>query len=98
MLAPAALLRRNSYEVESMATAADKGQLLVLRNLLMQYCMVPMFAVMDTCDDASFTNYHRLCAQMRTSSERTTSHCTWAALALRALLTSVSRWAACGHL
>jgi hypothetical protein len=60
MLAPAALLRRNSYEVESMATAADKGQLLVLRNLLMQYCMIPMFEVMDTCSDASFANYHHL--------------------------------------
>jgi hypothetical protein len=61
MLAPAPpLFCRNSYEVESMATAADKGQLIVLRNLLMQYCKIPMFEVMETCDDTVFTGYHHL--------------------------------------
>jgi hypothetical protein len=52
--------RRNSYAVQNMATGADKGQLLVLRALLLRDCYRPEFVGMETCSQEQRDSYQDL--------------------------------------
>ena len=51
---------RNSYAVQNMAVAADKGQLLVLRAMLLRDCYHANWAHLPSCNQESIDGYHNL--------------------------------------